>query len=122
MKTEGSAYKAYKNKNNKPGSKDQVFVFYILFKRNLKRMTLKEAKVLFDEIVDLCYQLENHNLNGALDSFYQEVSQAQNEYDVLDITSELMFYVDEINCYDNDIEDIKAEIQDLYNKMQDEIE
>ena len=85
-------------------------------------MTLKEAKVLFDEIVDLCYQLENHNLNGALDSFYQEVSQAQNEYDVLDITSELMFYVDEINCYDNDIEDIKAEIQDLYNKMQDEIE
>ena len=26
------------------------------------------------------------------------------------------------NCYDNDIEDIKAEIQDLYNKMQDEIE
>lgn len=85
-------------------------------------MTLKEAKVLFDEIVDLCYQLEDHNLNGALDSFYQEVSQAQNEYDVLDITSELMFYVDEINCYDNDIEDIKAEIQDLYNKMQDEIE
>lgn len=85
-------------------------------------MTLKEAKALFDEIVDLCYQLEDHNLNGALDSFYQEVSQAQDEYDVFDITSELMFYVDEIACYDQDIEDIKAEIQDLYNKMQDEIE
>lgn len=85
-------------------------------------MTLKEAKALFDEIVDLCYQLEDHNLNGALDSFYQEVSQAENEYDILDITSELMFYVDEIASYDQDIEDIKAEIQDLYNKMQDEIE
>jgi len=85
-------------------------------------MTLKEAKALFDEIVDLCYQLEDHNLNGALDSFYQEVSQAESEYDILDITSELMFYVDEISSYDQDIEDIKAEIQDLYNKMQDEIE
>lgn len=85
-------------------------------------MNLKEAKALFDEIVDLCYQLEDHNLNGALDSFYQEISHAQDEYDILDITSELMFYVDEINCYDQDIEDIKAEIQDFYNKMQDEIE
>jgi hypothetical protein len=85
-------------------------------------MTLKEAKALFDEIVDLCYQLEDHNLKGALDSFYQELSHAQDEYDILDITSELMFYVDEISCDDQDIEDIKAEIQDLYNKMQDEVE
>lgn len=85
-------------------------------------MTLKEAMALFDEIVDLCYQLEDHNLNGALDSFYQEISNAQDEYDILDITSELMFYVDEISFDDQDIEDIKAEIQNLYNKMQDEIE
>jgi hypothetical protein len=85
-------------------------------------MNLKEAKSLFDEIVDLCYQLEDNSLNNSLDFFYQEVSQAQNEYDIFNITSELMFYVDEINIYDQDIEDIKAEIQNLYNKMQDEIE
>lgn len=85
-------------------------------------MTLKEAKAMFDEIVDLCYQLEDHNLNDALDSFYQEVRSASDEYDILNITSELMFYVDEIPSYDQDIEDIKAEIQDLYNKMQDEVE
>lgn len=85
-------------------------------------MTLKEAKSLFDEIVDLCYQLEDHNLNDALDSFYQEIKHATSEYDILDITSELMFYVDEVNAYDKDIEVIKAEIQDMYNKMQDEIE
>lgn len=85
-------------------------------------MNLKEAKAMFDEIVDLCYQLEDHNLNDALDSFYQEVGSANDEYDILNITSELMFYVDEITSYDQDIEDIKAEIQDLYNKMQDEIE
>jgi hypothetical protein len=85
-------------------------------------MTLKEAKALFDEIVDLCYQLEDHNLNDALDSFYQEVNQANDQYDILDITSDLMFYVDEISSYDQDIEDTKAEIQDLYNKMQDEME
>lgn len=85
-------------------------------------MNLKEAKALFDEIVDLCYQLEDNSLNSSLDSFYQEVSHAKDEYDILEITSELMFYVDEINSYDQDIEGIKAEIQDLYNKMQDEIE
>jgi hypothetical protein len=85
-------------------------------------MTLKEAKSLFDEIVDLCYQLGDHTLNVALESFYQEVSQSQTQYDILEITNELMFYVDEINSYDQDIEDIKAEIQNLYNKMQDEIE
>lgn len=85
-------------------------------------MNLKEAKAMFDEIVDLCYQLEDHKLNDALDSFYQEVGSAADEYDILSITSELMFYVDEISPYDQDIESIKAEVQDLYNKMQDEIE
>ena len=85
-------------------------------------MNLKEAKSMFDEIVDLCYQLEDHKLNDALDSFYQEVESAADEYEILSITSELMFNVDEISPYDQDIEDIKAEIQDLYNKMQDEIE
>jgi hypothetical protein len=85
-------------------------------------MNLKEAKAMFDEIVDLCYQLEDHKLNDALDSFYQEVGLALDEYDILSITSELMFYVDEISSYDQDIENIKAEVQDLYNKMQDEIE
>ncbi len=85
-------------------------------------MTLKEAKTNFDEIVDLCYQIEDHKLNSVIDSFYQAVGDAANEYEVLNITSELMFYVDEISSYDNDVEYIKAEIQDLYNKMQDEIE
>jgi hypothetical protein len=33
-----------------------------------------------------------------------------------------MFYVDEISSYDQDIEDAKTEIQNIYNKMQDEIE
>jgi hypothetical protein len=85
-------------------------------------MTLKEAKALFDDIVDLCYLLEDHNLNAALDSFYQYVKQVCDAYDVLEITSELMFYVDEISSYDQDIEDAKTEIQNIYNKMQDEIE
>lgn len=85
-------------------------------------MTLKEAKALFDEIADLCYHLGDHTLTDALDSFYQEVNQAVDIYNILDITSEMMFYVDEISSYDEDIEETKAEIQDLYNKMQDEID
>ena len=85
-------------------------------------MNLKEAKSMFDDIVDFCYQLENHKLNDVLDSFYQEVESASDEHEILNITSELMFYVDEISSYDNDTEDVRAEIQDLYNKMQDEIE
>jgi hypothetical protein len=60
-------------------------------------MTLKEAKSLFDEIVELCYLLEDHNLNNALDSFYQDVKHVCDAYDVLVITSDLMIYVDEIS-------------------------
>ena len=85
-------------------------------------MTLKEAKGLFDDIVDLCHQLSDHNLNGALDSMYQDLYQARDEYEILEIANELMFYVDEISPYDQEIEDIKTEIQELYNKMQDEID
>jgi hypothetical protein len=85
-------------------------------------MTLREAKIMFDEIIELCHQLEDNNLNGSIESFYQEIKHAQNEFDVLETISELMFYVDEVQPYDQDIQDIKTEIQDLYNKMQDEID
>ncbi len=83
-------------------------------------MNLKQAKNLFDEIADLASQLEDENLNDALESLYVEVGKSKTEYDVLNVTSELMFYVDE--CKDNQNEDLVLEIQELYNNMQDELE
>ncbi len=83
-------------------------------------MNLKQAKNLFDEIVDLASQLEDDNLNNALESLYFEIGKSKTEYDVLEVTSELMFYVDECKSYQN--EDLILEIQEIYNNMQDEIE
>lgn len=83
-------------------------------------MNPKQAKNLFDEIAELASQLEDDNLNDALESLYGEVDKSKTEYDVLKVTSELMFYVDE--CQDNQNEDLVLEIQELYNNMQDELE
>lgn len=83
-------------------------------------MNLKQAKNLFDEIADLASQLEDDNLNDALESLYVEIGKSKTEYDVLEVTSELMFYVDE--CKDDQNEDLVLEIQELYNNMQDELE
>lgn len=85
-------------------------------------MNIKKAKIMFDELIDLCYQLDDKILSESIVSFYKEVADAEDECEVLQITSELMFYVDEVFAYDQDAEETKAEIQSLYNKMQDEIE
>ena len=85
-------------------------------------MNLKVAKNMFNDIIELCYQLNDQILNGAIDSFYQDVKNAGDEFEILEITSELMFYVDEVNISDEEVEEIKTEIEGIYNKMQDEIE
>ena len=85
-------------------------------------MNLKEAKQIFEDIADLCSKIDDHRLNEALESSYREVDESDNISDILELLSDLMFYVDEVTWDDEDIEDLKSEIQELYNKFQDEAE
>lgn len=85
-------------------------------------MSLSEAKEIFDEIVELCDQINDPVLSEAVESLYRDLASVESVYDVIQLVSDLMFYVDEIAWEDEEIQDIKSEIQELYNKLQDEAE
>jgi predicted AlkP superfamily phosphohydrolase/phosphomutase len=85
-------------------------------------MNLKEAKDIFEEISELCNRIEDANLIKALESIYQDIEKAETVYSVVELTSDLMFYVDDISWDDEEIEQVKLEIQDLYNTLRDEAE
>lgn len=85
-------------------------------------MTLKDAKDIFEEIAELCIKLEDNRLSDALQSIYQDVEDADSISDMIVLLGDLMFYVDEISWSDQDIEEFKIEIQNLYNKFLDEAE
>lgn len=85
-------------------------------------MNLKEAKDIFEEISELCNRIEDGNLIKALESIYQDIEKAETVYSVVELTSDLMFYVDDISWNDEEIDQVKLEIQDLYNTLRDEAE
>lgn len=85
-------------------------------------MNLREAKNIFDEIAELCGRINDPILDDALESIYRDVEQADSIDDILQLTSDLMFYVDEVTWDDEEVKQIKSDIQDLYNNLQDEIE
>jgi hypothetical protein len=85
-------------------------------------MNLKEAKNIFDEISELCGKINDPILDDALESIYRDVEHAGSIDEVLQLTSYLMFYVDEVTWDDDEVKQIKSDIQDLYNELQDEIE
>ena len=85
-------------------------------------MNLKEVKNIFDEISELCGRINDPILDDALESIYRDVEHAENADEVLRLTSDLMFYVDEVTWDDDEVKQIKSDIQDLYNELQDGIE
>jgi hypothetical protein len=85
-------------------------------------MNLKEAKNIFDEISELCIRIDDPILNDALESIYRDIESVESIDEVLQLTSDLMFYVDEVTWDDDEVKQIKSDIQDLYNELQDEAE
>ncbi|HUU89501.1 MAG TPA: hypothetical protein VMX17_17340 [Candidatus Glassbacteria bacterium] len=85
-------------------------------------MNLKEAKNIFEEICELCGRINDSILDDALESIYRELECVENVEDVLQLTSDLMLYVDEVTWDDDEVKQIKSDIQELYNNLQDEID
>ena len=83
-------------------------------------MNIKIAKKIFNDIAELCISLNNNSLTSALPSIYDEVDEVETVEEVIELISEIMFYVDEIDETD-DNQEIKFEIQELYNRLQDEL-
>ena len=82
-------------------------------------MNLKDAKNILDEILDLCYQAEDPFLNESAEGIYRDVQSTKTPEQVLRCASELMIFVNETQFDDMDL---KAEIERLFNQLQDEYE
>ena len=82
-------------------------------------MNIKEVKNILDEILDLCYQAENSFLNENAEGIYRDAQAAKSVEHVIRCASELMIFVNETLFED---EDLKMEIERLYNQLQDNYE
>lgn len=82
-------------------------------------MNIKDAKNIIDEILDLCAQVEDSFLNENAEGIYRDVQAAKNIEHVIRCASELMIFVNETSFED---EDLKLEIERLYNQLQDDYE
>lgn len=77
-------------------------------------MDLQEAKIIFDEIVELCYLTNNPRLIETVDQLYNEVNNAKDVNSIISSCQELQIVINEI--------DILPDEEDSILKMQTNIE
>jgi len=79
-------------------------------------MNLKEAKQLFEEIVELCYQTENQQLIETIEQIYPEVEEATAVFKVISSAEELQVIINEIEFLPEEEEDVQ-ELQEIIEKL-----
>lgn len=79
-------------------------------------MDIKIAKKLFNEMLDLCSQIDDPTLTEASEGIYRDVQSAKSIEIIISFARELMVFVYEVQD-DDEISDFKAEIEDIYNQM-----
>lgn len=77
-------------------------------------MDLEEAKELFEEIVELCYQSENPRIIEVIEEIYPEASRAKSINKIISSLDELQVAINET--------DILPEEEDAINEVQEKIE
>jgi hypothetical protein len=93
-----------------------IIYFLLIFRNNSKqiKMNIKEAKELFEEIVELCYESENPRLIEVIEEIYPEASKTRSIPKLLTSLEELQVAINEI--------DILPEEEDCINEIQEKIE
>ena len=79
-------------------------------------MNLKEAKQLFEEIVELCYQTENQQLIDSVNQIYPEVEEATAVFKVISSAEELQVIINDIDFLPEEEEDVQ-ELQEIIEKL-----
>jgi hypothetical protein len=77
-------------------------------------MNLREAKQLFEEIVELCYQSENPRIIEVIEEIYPEVKSARDLPKIVSTLEELQVAINET--------DILPEEEDFIQEVQEKIE
>lgn len=77
-------------------------------------MELDEAKDLFEEIVELCYETENPRIIEVIEDIYSEVQSARDVSKIISTLEELQVVINE--------QDLTEDEEDITNEIQEKIE
>lgn len=79
-------------------------------------MKLKEAKQMFEDIVELCYHTENPKLIEVTDSIYSDVEKAESLLEVISAVEELQIILNEMEVLPDE-EDAVMEMSEMIEKL-----
>jgi len=79
-------------------------------------MTLKEAKQLFEEIVELCYQTGNPHLIETINQIYPEVEDLTELSKIILSAEELQVVINDMDILDDEEDDVQ-EIQEIIERL-----
>lgn len=79
-------------------------------------MKLKEARKIFEKIVELCYDSENPRLIEVVESIYQDVEEADSFSDIATSCMEIQIAINEED-FTEDEEDIVKDIEELIESL-----
>ncbi len=86
-------------------------------------MEIKKAKLLVEDILDICAQLGDDNLNDSCSGIYNDLQMAKSTEEVVLISRELMVFVGDSPWDDIDGGDeLKNEIEKIFNEIIEEFE
>jgi len=79
-------------------------------------MKLKQARQIFEKIVELCYDSENPRLIEVVESLYNDIEDADSVADIISMCDEIQIAINEEDFTDEE-EEIVGEIQELIESL-----
>lgn len=83
-------------------------------------MELKKAKSLVNDILDICSHFDDETLTEACSGIYNDVHAAKNIENVISSLRELMVFINESPLEDYDLQDLRDEAEEIFNKIMEE--
>jgi len=77
-------------------------------------MNLDKAKRLFEEIVEICYQIENQRLIEIIEPIHRDIANAKDLAEVVILAEEFQVSLNEMEMTDEEEEDFK----DMHEKIE----
>lgn len=85
-------------------------------------MELKKSKIKVEDMIDICNQLGDDELSEACSGIYNDVQVAKSVEIVITCARELMVFVNEAPWEDYDLQDLRDEIENIFNELLEESE
>ena len=85
-------------------------------------MKIEKAKIMVEDMLDLCRQLGDENLSDACEGIYNDLKATNEIEDVVISAREFMVFVNEARWEDYDMSDVKEEIENIFNLLIEELE